>query len=89
MRDAGQAGLFDALPVIAKTRAGTIPNSKCPRCEAPLMVVNKKIALYGNAPQFVGCTRYPECGYHSPVTPEIKAIMNEVQRRADLLPAEF
>lgn len=70
-------------------RTGAIPESECPRCKAPLMVVNKRHAYFGQAPQFVGCTEYPACGYVTTVTEDVAAKMDEVQRQADLQPAEF
>lgn len=70
-------------------RTGTIPESECPRCKSPLMVVNKRVAYFGQAPQFVGCTEYPVCGYVRPMSEDVVEIMNDVQKQADLQPAEF
>ncbi len=59
---------------------GQIPESKCPRCAAPLMVVTKKVAQRHNPysiqyPQFVGCTEYPACGYNTTVTDKVREKM--------------
>lgn len=59
---------------------GQIPDSKCPRCNAPLRVITKKAVQRMNPysiqnPQFVGCTEYPMCGYHTTVTDDVRAKM--------------
>ena len=55
---------------------GEIPESKCPRCSAPLMVITKKNFQYFTAhPQFIGCTAYPECGFVAILTDEVRAKM--------------
>ena len=66
--------MIDLIPT------GQIPDSKCPRCGAPLMVVTKKAAQRMNPysiqnPQFVGCTEYPQCGYNTTVTEQVREIM--------------
>lgn len=69
---------------------GQIPDSQCPRCGSPLLVVTKtKNCHYTQHPQFVGCTTYPACGHLSLVTTEIKAKMIEKAKAFELEPALF
>jgi len=80
--------MSDAILTIIPT--GIIPESQCPRCTAPLMVVNKRnFSYFGQAPQFVGCSAYPQCGYVRVVKPEDVTIMQQVQAERDAMPAEF
>lgn len=78
-----KATVFEMIP------SGVIPESTCPRCGAPLAVVNKRMAYFGQAPQFVGCTMYPQCGHARTVTPDDRAAMEKVQAERDAMPAEF
>lgn len=55
---------------------GQIPDSVCPRCAAPLMVITKRNYQYFTAhPQFIGCTAYPECGFTAILTDEVREKM--------------
>lgn len=74
-----------------KTRTGIIPGHACPKCGAALLVIDKSQAhvTYGRNPQFIGCSAYPACNYRTTVTDNVREIMDQLQKEADLLPAEF
>lgn len=68
---------------------GQIPDSNCPRCSAPLMVITKRNHFGALHPQFVGCTQYPMCGHTSVVTDAVREKMHAVQAQREAMPVEF
>lgn len=73
---------------------GEIPNSECPGCGAPLIVINKKdpnAEHWGRNPQFVGCTNYhiTGCAYRRKVNDQDRATMEAEAQAFAALPAEF
>lgn len=73
---------------------GIIPDSECPKCAAPLVVLDKRdpnAELWGRNPQFVGCTNFQVtgCNYRRKVNEQDRAVMEAVRAEFEALPAEF
>ena len=73
---------------------GEIPGSVCPKCGAPLRVIDKhqpNAQYWGRNPQFVGCTNYhiTGCTYRRTVNEQDRKIKEAEAATFAALPAEF
>lgn len=78
----------------ARIPTGEIPGSQCPKCGAPLRVIDKKqpnAQYWGRNPQFVGCQNYhiTGCTYRRKVNEADRATMKQAEEAFAALPAEF
>lgn len=77
---------------IPRIITGVIPGSMCPKCGAPLTVIDKRdITPCTEHPQFVGCTMHMRtgCNYRSVITPDVIEKAGQKQAEIDAVPVEF